>query len=134
MDIYEESYTALRILLPGLSDWQLSQPKILRARSADLPEVHATLCERHAYTSDIWLSYQLSTNHKLPIYVPDFTIRIYHDAQQAEVLQGSLKDHWKIQIGPNTEARSRFLVNQTLHRWLQHLSQAEYACCESLDS
>lgn len=134
MDYYEQNYAALRVLLPKLSDWESERRYVLRAASGSLPEVLGRLEERHAYTTDIWLSYQLSSNHRLPLYVPDFSIRIYHDAQQAEVLQGRLKDYWQITIGEHTTVKSRFMVNQILNRWLFHLHDAQYHVCAAIDS
>jgi uncharacterized protein YqiB (DUF1249 family) len=142
MEAYERNYLALRMLLPDIDSWPDQQLHLLRAsellardtggegkagkQAKQLPELLAKVLERHIYTTDIWLSYQLIDVASLPIYVPDFSIRIYHDAQQAEVLQGTLKDHWKIKINDEVKIQSRWIVNQTLDVWLQHLRNNGY--------
>ena len=81
MELYELNYIQLRRLIPDLDI--LPQQTVSEIR--DGLDLHLTVMERAPYTSTLRLTYQFSDDEgEFP--APDVVVRLYHDAQVAEVI------------------------------------------------
>jgi uncharacterized protein len=81
MELYENNYLRLRRLCPDLDRIEREQVSVV-ARGSDL---HLTVLERTPYTTRLRLTYQFASGNRLSRQ-PDLTIRMFHDARQAEVV------------------------------------------------
>lgn len=117
MELYELNYIQLRRLVPDLDavqDHSLS-------RVEDALDLYLTVRERAKYTTTLHLSYVFS-HADGTCSAPDVVIRMYHDAQVAEVLsRGSRRgrknadyDRFHNQYSLET----KWQVNRFLHKWL----------------
>jgi uncharacterized protein YqiB (DUF1249 family) len=114
MDMYENNYMRLRRLIPDLAR--------LPGRSiSHLPgclSLHVTVLERTRFTTTIYLTYYFEEATK-SVAEPALTIRLYHDAHQAEVLTGHLQhgrqhyDHI-----PGKAKKIKWKLNRFLYKWL----------------
>ncbi len=114
MDIYESNYIKLRKLMPN--PWLLEDSVISKA--AGHLDLYLKIIERSRYTTTIYLSYCFPTDHGLQME-PNLKVRVYHDAQQAEVLAGHLHHgRWVLDKLPARACRERWLLNRFFNRWL----------------
>lgn len=81
MEIYECSYIRLRNLVPNID--RLAESNISKAESA--LNLTLSVVERCKFTSTLNLTYHFSDDDGV-FPAPDMTVRIYHDAQLAEVI------------------------------------------------
>lgn len=81
MEIYECSYIRLRNLVPDLDG--LSESNVSQAENA--LDLTVRVVERCKFTSTLNLTYHFEDEEGVFI-APDMTVRIYHDAQLAEVI------------------------------------------------
>ena len=81
MDIYEQNYIRLRKLAPDLdgADKQISLVP-------DHQNLFLSITERCKYTTMLRLTYQFGSESN-PIFEPDLSLIIYHDAKVVEVQQ-----------------------------------------------
>lgn len=114
MDLYENNYLRLRRLIPNLSN--LPDKSISR-----LPyclNLHLTVLERTKFTTTIYLTYYFNESTQ-SVAEPALTIRLYHDAHQAEVLTGHLQ-HGRKQYThiPEKTLKIKWKLNRFLFKWL----------------
>jgi len=119
MDLYENNYLRLRRLIPDLS--ALSDDTV-----SSLPgclNLHLKIIERTKFTTTIFLTYYFeegsSAAKKLSIAEPALSLRIYHDAHQAEVLTGHLR-HGRLRYDhiPEKAIKIKWKLNRFVYKWL----------------
>ncbi len=117
MDLYERNYILVRRLIPELPATEESSES---SAATGLP-LHLRVLERHAYTSDIVLTYRFQRPAGFATE-PDLTVRIYHDARVAEVMAAHLR-HWPAFLHDELDPRDlnrRWKVNRFLFKWLSY--------------
>jgi len=82
MAVYERNYRLLAQLLPDLD----LLPDALTSRVAGSLDLHLEVLERCKYTTSLRLTYYFPVNDDEHVADPDLTIKIYHDACQAEAM------------------------------------------------
>lgn len=114
MDLYENNYLRLRRLLPQLE-------KLPGHTVSELPgclSLHLQILERSRFTTTLRLTYFFRENG-ISRPEPDLTIRIYHDANQVEVLTGHLR-HGRLRYDhiPEMAIPVKWKLNRFLFKWL----------------
>jgi len=114
MDLYESNFIKLRKLLPEpdkIDDSVIS-------KIAGHLDLYIKVIERSQFTTTFYMSYCFSTEHGLQME-PNLKIRIYHDAQLAEVMAGHLH-HGKLILDnlPADALREKWQLNRFLNKWL----------------
>lgn len=118
MKIYEDNFRRLMMLLPELDG---DENPCQSAGHRD--GLHVDVLERHKYTTVIKLAQCLPLSF-LAAAMPRMIVRIYHDAEVAEVL--SYQRHYRFKPKyeyPNPEmcqVREKQRVNEFLGEWLDH--------------
>ncbi|OBS10728.1 DUF1249 domain-containing protein [Acidihalobacter prosperus] len=121
MELYEQNYIALRRLcprLPAQGEHWVSAPQ-------GAPRLYLSLIEHTRYTSSLELTHRFDAPPD-DILAPSLSVRIYHDARQAEVLMrhganpaGSRHPAFGSPDGTG-ELRARWSANRFLNRWLHY--------------
>ena len=114
MDLYENNYMRLRRLIPRLD-------KLPEDNVSQLPgclTLHLKILERTKFTTTVFLTYYFDDNEKA-VAEPALTLRIYHDANQVEVLTGHLK-HGRLHYDhiPEKAIKIKWKLNRFLYKWL----------------
>lgn len=114
MDLYEHNFMRLRRLIPDLD--RLPDNAVSRIPGC-LP-LHLNILERTKFTSTVLLTYYFEDNGE-SVAEPALTLRIYHDANQVEVLTGHLK-HGRLQYDhiPEKAIKIKWKLNRFLYKWL----------------
>lgn len=114
MDLYENNYLRLRRLIPELDS--LSENTV--SRIPGCLALHLTILERTKFTTTVFLTYYFAEQDKT-VAEPALTLRIYHDANQVEVLTGHLK-HGRQQYDhiPEKAIKIKWKLNRFLYKWL----------------
>ncbi len=81
MEMYESNYLRLRRLCPDLD--ALADEQVSRVAGAS--DLHMTVLERTPYTTTLRLTYEFGSGERTRRQ-PDLSIRMFHDARQAEVV------------------------------------------------
>lgn len=122
MDLYECNYINMRRLLPAMPD----QPVDLVSRIPGNLDLHLRFIERFRYTSELNLTYRFSQSGAV-FAEPDLQIRVYHDAQLAEVVTAHLRHHpafdaesLAVRFADGTQLYSRWKINRFLFKWLNY--------------
>ena len=114
MDLYENNYMRLRRLVPDLSklpDECVSEPP-------GCMSLHLSILERTKFTTTLCLTYYFDEAQG-QVAEPELTLRVYHDANQVEVLTGHLQhgrqryDHIPAKTGA-----IKWKFNRFLYKWL----------------
>lgn len=115
MELYENNYMLIRLLVPGLRQYQqmtyVSQPDKL------LP-LELSAIEHSRFTTTFKLTYLFSSNSRHD-REPDLTIRLYHDARACEVMSGLIP-------AVRTESRRTrdlddgYRLNRFLNKWISY--------------
>ena len=127
MDLYESNYLRLRKLIPDLQ--RVEECAISRASGA--ADLHLRVTERSRYTTTIALTYHFSECGRV-LAEPDLTIRIYHDARQAELLVCRRRHGRAAKICMSeTSLSQRWHMNRVLNKWLGFCLRQRhcFACC-----
>lgn len=117
MELYELNYIQLRRLVP---DVNAIDDLIVSQADGALP-LHLTVQERCKYTTTLHLTYHFNEGDG-DYPAPDLLVRMYHDAQVAEVIaRGRPRgcrdaDYDRFQHQYSIEAK--WQVNRFLHKWL----------------
>jgi uncharacterized protein YqiB (DUF1249 family) len=122
MDFYEDNYARLqRLFAPGTL-----LPDSYRSSVGDGFDVLLDVVERHAYTTEIRLSYDLY-DPATGLTTPSAVLRVYDDARLAEAthcLPGrQLVDVLGAFPAAQTVVEHRLRMNSFLSRWLDYLRQ-----------
>jgi uncharacterized protein YqiB (DUF1249 family) len=117
MELYELNYIQLRRLVPDLDAVQDRST----SRVEGTLDLHLTVRERCRYTTTLHLTYQFADNGDY-FPAPDVVMRMYHDAQMAELLsrggrpgrRGSeydrFRNHYPLAV--------KWQANRFVHKWL----------------
>ena len=114
MDMYEQNYIRLRCLCPDLANIRTSVVSCIDGPAHDL---HLNVLERTRHTTTLQLTYELEDG----CLQPDLTVRIYHDALQAEVLSKACKVGGRIAIARSPDETAllcKWKLNRFLYKWL----------------
>ena len=118
MDLYENNYMRFKKLVGNID-------AISHEAISNIPgclDMHLRIIDRSKYTTTVRMTYlfpeDVSGEHQL-IAEPDLKVRIYHDAQLAEVLAGHLK-HGRQRLDhlPTTALKLKWRLNRFLFKWL----------------
>jgi len=114
MDLYENNYLRLRRLIPDLD--RLADNTVSRLPSC--LSLHLKILERTKFTTTVFLTYYFEEEAQT-VAEPALTLRIYHDANQVEVLTGHLK-HGRLQYDhiPEKAIKIKWKLNRFLFKWL----------------
>ena len=122
MKIYEDNFQRLMLLLPELSGEEKHYKPV-----EQLDGLHVDVLERHKYTTVIKLAQRLPLSF-LSVAMPSMVVRVYHDAEVAEVLSYQRQYRFKPKYEyPNPEMcqiREKQRVNEFLGEWLDHCLSA----------
>ncbi len=117
MELYELNYIQLRQLIPDVS---LVQDQAVSRVTGTL-DLYLTVRERCKYTTTLHLSYRFDGDES-PVLAPDVVVRLYHDAQVAEVISRgkgrSRKASGFDRFHPDYPIEARWQVNRFLQKWL----------------
>lgn len=123
MDLYERNYINMRRLIPDMppaSAMGISQV----AGGLDL---RLQMIERNRYTSELSLTYQFAQESGAILAEPNLRIRIYHDAQLAEVMAAYPRHYTAFSADlllaarpDSSQLRSRWQINRFLLKWLTY--------------
>lgn len=114
MDMYEQNYIRLRCLCPELVKIETTVVSCLDGRAHDL---HLNVLERTRHTTTLQLTYEMLDGSLRP----DITVRIYHDALQAEVLSRTCRVGGQIKVDRSpseTALLCKWKLNRFLYKWL----------------
>ena len=114
MDLYESNFIKLKKLIPDVQS--IDSPVISKAPGH--LNLFLTVVEKNKYTTTFYLSYCFDTDNGLQME-PNFRIRIYHDAQLAEVMGGHLQ-HGRLKFDhlPADALKEKWRLNRFLNKWL----------------
>ncbi len=122
MDLYEENYHRLQRL------FRISElvPDRYRSSVGDGLDVLMDVSERHAYTLDVHLSYEL-IDPETGLATPSAILRVYDDARVAEATHCLPGRQLVDVMGPFPPVRAvadhRLRMNTFLSRWLDYLRE-----------
>ncbi len=113
MDLYEHNYMRLKCLCPPIKD--ITGHVVSQVLNAD--DLHLIVIEQSRHTTTFRLTYEMADN----VPRPNLTLRIYHDARQAEVLSRGRNDLASMDRGLTDAALlSRWKTNRFLYKWLNY--------------
>ena len=115
MELYELNYIQLRQLIPDFAAVQdLSVSKVNHGM-----DLYLTISERCKYTTTFNLTYRFSDRDEGKP-APDVVVRMYHDAQVAEVISrgGSRRHSAYNRFRQEYPLQTKWQVNRFLHKWL----------------
>ena len=116
MDMYELNFIRLRRLCPQLRALEPEQTLISRL-PGPTHDLHLWVTEQVRHTTTLHLTYVMSDGECRP----DTTIRVYHDAMQAEVLSRACRVGAIQQVDrelSDTALLCRWKFNRFLFKWL----------------
>ena len=129
MDMYEQNYIRLRCLCPALSAAD-TQTKLVSRLPGPAHDLHLTVLERARHTTTLQLTYAMSDGSLRP----DITVRVYHDALQAEVLDRACSVGGRIEVDhsvTDTALLCRWKLNRFLYKWLGYCLRQGHLLSES---
>ncbi|MBE9568460.1 MAG: DUF1249 domain-containing protein [Proteobacteria bacterium] len=116
MDLYENNFLRLRRLIPDLP----SIPSHAVSSLHGCLSLHMDILEQTKFTTTLRLTYYFDDESSdESIAEPQLTVRVYHDANQVEVLTGHLR-HGRLHFTniPSETARVKWQLNRFLYKWL----------------
>ncbi len=114
MDLYENNYLRLRRLIPDLS----ALPDSAVSRVSGRLSLHVNIIDRTKFTTTLCLSYFFDEGER-GLEEPTLTIRLYHDANQVEVLTGHLRHGQQcFDRIPEKAIKIKWKLNRFLYKWL----------------
>lgn len=117
MELYELNYIQLRQLIPDVG---LVQDHVV-SRVKGALDLYLTVRERCKYTTTLHLSYRFEGDEGSTL-APDIVVRLYHDAQVAEVIsRGTGRGRSETAIKRfhhSYPIEARWKVNRFLQKWL----------------
>ncbi len=126
MELYELNYIQLRQLVPDVR--AIQDRSISRVDGA--LDLYLSVTERSKYTTTFHLSYQFSdAEGEFP--APDLVVRMYHDAQLAEVISRgrprARRDAEYDRFHHEYCIQTKWQVNRFLHKWLGYCLRQGHA-------
>jgi uncharacterized protein YqiB (DUF1249 family) len=126
MELYELNYIQLRQLVPDMCAVQ--DRSISRVDGA--LDLYLSVLERSKYTTTVHLSYQFNDSEG-DFPAPDLVVRMYHDAQVAEVIsRGRQRAHRDAEYDRFRHQyciQTKWQVNRFLHKWLGYCLRQGHA-------
>lgn len=123
----ESNYRKLLKLIPNLN--LLSLNKTAVGKALKKPDLQLDIIERTSHTLTIQLSHRFNQDPK-DLMTPDVKIRVYLDAQLAEVLRDCARSDVSRVFkdpGQTTEILDyKWRLNYFLEKWLDHCLQKNY--------
>ena len=123
MDLYERNYINMRRLIPTM----LPASTVCVSRVSGGLDLYLHIIERSRYTSELSLSYQFAQGEDATITEPNLRIRVYHDAQLAEVMAAQTRHYATFTADSLLNARptggalrTRWRINRFLFKWLTY--------------
>ena len=120
MSLYEDNYIRFKQLVSQLDEIE-GESRSIRFNDVTL---HLQVLQRTRYTTTVLLTYLFQTDEGQVTRTPDMTIRVYHDARQAEVLSCCHNDphtfHWLEKNACQSTMQWRWRMNRFLHKWLNY--------------
>lgn len=126
MELYELNYIQLRRMIP--------EPDLLDETTVSTPEsalaLHLRIVERAPYTTTLRLTYLFADADGI-FPAPDVLVRMYHDAQVAEVISRGRRRG--VRGAEYDRSRERYTlarkweVNRFLHKWLGYCLRQGHA-------
>lgn len=117
MELYESNYIRLRNLVPELH----AMPVVTVSRVPGALDLHLRLHERCRFTTTLGLTYCFH-DEEGAFPAPDIKVRIYHDAQVAEVIacgrRRGLHHAEYNRLHHNYSLPEKWRMNRFLHKWL----------------
>ena len=117
MELYELNYIHLRRLIPDLD----SLPDQCVSSIDGALDLHLSVTERCKYTTTLYLTYQF-TDKAGVFAAPDVVVRMYHDAQLAEVIsrgrRRGRRDAEYDRLHNDYPLQTKWKANRFLHKWL----------------
>lgn len=116
MDMYEQNYIRLRCLCPELFSTD-TKTKLVSTLPGPAHDLHLTVLDRAKHTTTLQLTYAMEDGSLRP----DITVRVYHDALQAEVLDRACRVGGRITVDhsvTDTALLCRWKLNRFLYKWL----------------
>ncbi len=120
MELYEQNYLQLRLLIPDLKRAEISTD--VSKVPGCLP-LYMQVIEKSPYTTTLRLTYRfVSANGRSSraSAEPDLMLRVYHDARTAEVVSGLI--HGQQHVERKTRGLDNsWRLNRFLYKWLRYL-------------
>ena len=117
LEVYDDNYERLMVLLPALQQARLKR----RLEFAGCNGFGFELLEKTPYTSVVRLTADWSLCSKL-VPAPEMTVRLYHDAEVAEVLSYQSQHRFNVEYdypNPNMfNKHEKRRLNEFLRDWL----------------
>ena len=129
MDMYEQNYIRLRCLCPTLFSTD-TQTKLVSRLPGPAHDLHLTVLDRARHTTTVQLTYAMADG----LLRPDITVRVYHDALQAEVLDRACSMGGRITVDhsvTDTALLCRWKLNRFLYKWLGYCLRQGHLFSES---
>lgn len=121
MALYAENYVRLQRVF-AVSDLKADH---YRSTIDDGLDVRLDVLERHPYTLELRLTYELRDPHTGELD-PSAYLRVYRDARMAEVTHCYVGRRWQDTLGLNAPARTvvghRLRMNAFLSKWIEYLA------------
>ncbi len=137
MDLYERNYINMRRLIPIMLPASATYTYISRVPGG--LDVHLRIIERSRYTSELSLTYQFVRESGAILAEPNLRIRVYHDAQLAEVMAAYPRHHAAftadLLLGArpdSSQLRRRWQINRFLFKWLTYCLRQGHRFGEAL--
>jgi len=130
MDLYENNYLRIRKLIPNLAE--LGDDSV--SQLSGCLSLHLSILERSKFTTTFTLTYLFSEGEQV-LAEPALTVRIYHDANIAEVLTGHLH-HGRLRYDriPKDAIKVKWQLNRFLFKWLGYCLHLGHAFQPEADS
>jgi len=117
MDIYENNFILLRKLIPGMTAWRGGAVSHVTGAT----DLHMLVLESCPYTTTLQLTYYFNADGESDPN-PDLIVRVYHDAQVAEVMSCRRWERRKSALAGRGEfaamLEDRWRLNRFLLKWL----------------
>ncbi len=115
MEIYEDNYRMVRLLMPELR--RMDDGVVYVSRPDGRMQLELSQIEHNRYTTTFNLTYRFTESLRGE-REPDLSVRIYHDARSCEVLSGFLHSRWECRKVRSLD--SGYRLNRFLFKWLSY--------------
>lgn len=120
------NYRKLLRLVPDLHRLEQSASGSAQGK----PDLQLTILDKAPYTLTLQLSHCFGQQHCAPLFEPALKIRVYLDAQLAEVLRDHHRPDAAKAVGNPAHSRAimdhKWTLNYFLDKWLNHCLQVRY--------
>jgi uncharacterized protein len=133
MELYETNYIRLRNLVPELD----AMPSVAVSRVPGALDLHLLLLERCRFTTTLGLTYHFH-DEEGAFPAPDIKVRIYHDAQVAEVIacgrRRGLHHAEYNRLHHHYSLGEKWRMNRFLYKWLGYCLRQGHCFAPDLES